>query len=1019
MTLSGLSVKRKIAMGCFIAMLVYFGALSYFKVGMDTLPKMDVPYVQVLTIYPGASPEEVETDVAKRIEDAVASLDGMKHITSTCMENVCSTTMEFVNGTDVDIMIHEVRERLNTVVDEFPPIVKTPLVSKVNINALPVVTLYLTGGESVDELYHYADKTLSDYFASIPGVGEIRLHGGNEMQLHVLLDRDKLSAMNLTVAQIVAAIQENNLKLPAGHILENGRETAIAFDSEFHDIRELGEFEIGVVGGHKVYLGDVAEIKLMAKEIRQEGYFNREPGIAMEIVKKVDANTVEVIKQVRKRFDAMQTPGALPRNTQLIWFKDNADYIQASVKDAWASVGLGILLTALLLFLFLHEPRSTFIIAVSMPVSVIITFSAMALMHYTFNMMTLVAIGCSSGILVTNSVIVMENIFVWLKRGKSPKKSAAEGTAEVINAVSASALTNVVVFVPIASMTSVVGMLVGPFAGVMVIATLASLFISFTLTPILASLLLKAETGEGNTFWNRFFRFWDFGYDHLAAGFNRTMVWTRRYPKTVILISLVLCVALLYQSIPNLRISGVPFYDKNEVSLFLEFPSDYGIDATREQTLALVDELLKRPDVDNVGSVIGYRSVTLGQIPESVNLAEVTIMLKPMGTRAPIKQIMDEIRQDLAKKSGFLYAVSQPTPIGAAGQELTGYIGGPELDVLEKYANEAADLMRRSGMATDVDTSCRSAKPRIKILPERALLKNLGVPVTAMGISIVGYFDGVEAGSFKVGVDTFDIRVKMKGKEGLDQLQEIPAVPMNGKPVSLSALTTMQNSPVAISLVRQDKERAAWFYANSAPGHSMDDLTRLLRKELAPKLPQGYQMVFTGQSEMVNEGAMDFVMVLITAVFLTFLVIAAIMESLSRPFLVMFTIPLGFVGFFAMLYFTGTLLSMVGMLGGIMMIGIVVNNAILIMDETTTLTASGMKPYDAMLRASQKKFRPILMTSIASVIGMLPMAFGRGIGYEIRSSCGIGVVGGLLFAMFLTLYFIPALFYVSHRRQRT
>ena len=235
----------------------------------------------------------------------------------------------------------------------------------------------------------------------------------------------------------------------------------------------------------------------------------------------------------------------------------------------------------------------------------------------------------------------------------------------------------------------------------------------------------------------------------------------------------------------------------------------------------------------------------------------------------------------------------------------------------------------------------------------------------------------------------------------------------------MNALATMKNSPVAISLMRQDKERSAWIYANSAPGHSMADLMSILQKELVPKLPQGYKLVFTGQAEMMNEGSMDFVMVLVTAVFLTFLVIAAIMESLSRPFLVMFTVPLGFVGFFTMLHFTGTLLSMVGMLGAIMMIGIVVNNAILIMDETSTLTASGMKPYDAMLQASQNKFRPILMTSIASVIGMLPMAFGRGIGYEIRSSCGIGVVGGLLFAMFLTLYFIPALFYVSHRRQRT
>ena len=1015
MTLSGLSVKRKIAMGCFIAMLVYFGALSYFKIGKDTVPKMDIPYVQVLTIYPGASPEEVETDVARHIEDAVASLDGLKHITSTCMENVCGTTLEFVNGTDVDIMIHQVRERINTIVDKFPPTVKTPQLSKININAVPVVTLYLTGGRSVDELYHYADKTLSDRFASIPGVGEIRLHGGNEMQLHVLLDRKKLSAMNLTAAQIVAKIQENNLKLPAGHIREKGRETAVTFDGEFHNIRELGEFEIGVVGGHKVYLGDIAEIKLMAKEIRQEGYLGLQPGVAIEIVKKSDANTVEVIKQVRKRFEALQAPGALPRNTRLVWFKDSADYIEASVLDAWGSVGLGILLTALLLFLFLHEPRSTFIISITMPVSVIITFTVMSLLDYTFNMMTLVAIGCSSGILVTNSVIVMENIFVWLKRGKTPAESAAEGTAEVVNAVSASALTNVVVFVPIATMSSVVGMLVGPFAGVMVIATLASLFVSFTLTPILASLLLKPETGSENTFWDRFFRFWNVGYDRLAAGFNRTMIWTRRYPKTVLLISLILCIALLCLSLPNLRIAFVPFYDKNEISLVLEFPSNYGVDAARKETLALVAELSKRPDVARIGTTVGYRNALLGQVSEGVNLAEITIMLKSMGERAPIRQIMAEIRREAAKKSGSLYSVSMPPPVGASGQELSAFIGGPDLDIMEKYALEGAEILRRSGCATDIDTSCRSAKPRIRLLPERALLKNLGVPVSAMGLSIVGYFDGVEAGTFKVGVDTFDIRVKMQEQEGLDQLQEIPAVPLKGKPVAMNALATMKNSPVAISLMRQDKERSAWIYANSAPGHSMADLMSILQKELVPKLPQGYRLVFTGQAEMMNEGAMDFVMVLVTAVFLTFLVIAAIMESLSRPFLVMFTIPLGFVGFFTMLHLTGTLLSMVGMLGAIMMIGIVVNNAILIMDETSALSKTGMKLHDAMLQASENKFRPILMTSIASVIGMLPMAFGRGIGFEIRSSCGIGVVGGLLFAMFLTLYFIPALFYVTNK----
>lgn len=876
------------------------------------------------------------------------------------------------------------------------------------------MTLYLTGRQSVDELYHYADKTLSDRFSSIPGVGEIRLHGGNEMQLHVLLDREKMTAMNLTIPQIVAKIRENNLKLPAGHIQEKGRETAITFDGEFHNIRELGEFEIGVVGDHKVYLGDIAEIKLMAKEIRQEGYLGKTPGVAIEIVKKSDANTVEVIRQVRRRFDSLQANG-LPGGMRLTWFKDSADYIQASVKDAWQSVGLGIVLTALLLFLFLHEPRSTFIISITMPVSVIITFTVMAMMHYTFDMMTLVALGCSSGILVTNSVIVMENIFVWLKRGKSPAESAAGGTAEVVNAVSASALTNVVVFVPMATMTSVVGMLVGPFAGVMVIATLASLFVSFTLTPILASLWLKPETGAKDSFWNRFFRFWDVGYDRLSAGFNRTMIWTRKYPKTVILLSLALCIGLSVLSLRNMRIAFVPFYDKNEISLALEFPANYGIEATRSQTLELVDELSKRPDVVSIGTTIGFRNALLGQVSEGVNIAEITIMLKPMAERAPVKQVMEEIRQKLETKSGFLYALSMPTPTGGAGQELTCYVGGPDLEVLEKYAKEGAEILRRYGTATDIDTSCRSAKPRIRVLPERALLKNMGLPVSTIGLSLVGYFDGVEAGTFKVGVNTFDIRVKMQPKDGVDQLQELPAVSMGGKTVAMNALASMKSSPVAISLMRQDKERSAWIYANSAPGRSMDDMMRVLRQKLAPRLPRGYQLVFTGQAEMMNEGAMDFVMVLVTAVFLTFLVIAAIMESLSRPFLVMFTVPLGFVGLFTILYLTGTPLSMVGMLGAIMMIGIVVNNAILIMDETASLTAGGMKTHDAMLQAAENKFRPILMTSIASVIGMLPMAFGRGIGYEIRSSCGIGVVGGLFFAMLLTLYFIPALFYVCNK----
>ncbi len=1010
MTLSQFSIRRKVAMTCIILMLAILGVFAYQKIGIDLLPKFDVPYVQVTAIYPGASPEEIEVDVARRIEDAIASIEGLKHITTVCMENAAALTLEFELGTDVDVMIHQVREKINTIMDDFPDAVETPQLSKININAIPVVTLFLTGTRTLDEMYDYVDDRLSDQFSSIPGVGEVRIHGGNEVQLHIILNREKMAAANLTVAEVLQKVAKNNVKLPVGRVREAGREISLTYNAEFQDLEEIRALEVGNLRGRRLYLGDIADVQLVSKEIRQEGYFGDELGICLEIVKRSDANAVKVIDAVRAKYETLNRDGGLPGGMHLTWFKDTGGFIRASVADSWQSVLLGILLTAVLIFLFLHEVRPTLIISVTMPVSVVITFAAMDLMHYTFDMMTLVAIGCSAGILVANSVVVIENIIKKQHEGLPPAEAASKGTDEVLVAVAASALTNIVVFVPVALMKSVVGLLIAPFAGVMVIATVVSLFVSFTLTPLLSSILLK-DTAGPRAWQKALFWLWDKVYDLVAAAYGRTLNGIRRFSGVVIILIFIGCFLIMRVVLPNVSMSFVPDNDKGEVSIALEFPANFSLEETRARTLEIMKDVRALPWVVKTGATVGYRNVMPGQVPEGVNLAEIAIIGKQKSEREPIHELTAQLHAILDKYENVLYSLTLPRATGVSGVEMTAFVSGDDFDRLEEYALLGAKILRESGMAQDIDTSVRSRKPRIVLKPNRTVIKDLGVDASTLGASLVGYYEGIESGTFKVGSRSYDVRVKTEEVPGFDQAANIVAASINGKPIDLDVVATLEPDPVSIALMREDKMRGGWIYANPARGYTVDDIMRLLERKLAPELDQGYELRFFGQAEMMREGAAEFVSVFAIAVIMTYLLIAALLESWFRPLLIMFTVPLGFVGLFLIIFLAGSSLSMVGMLGAVMMIGIVVNNAILILDETRMLELSGMTSHAAMTQAAKNKFRPVVMTSIASVAGMLPMAFGRGLGSELRSSCGLGVVGGLSFASVLTVFLIPALFY--------
>ncbi len=1017
MFLSRASVARPIAMSCFILMLVLFGLNSYRELGLDAFPDVEIPYVTVTTVYPGASPAEIEVDVAKRIEDAVGTIDGLKTMKTTCMENVCQILLEFQLGQSVDIAAMDVRERIDKIRNDLPAAAEAPEILKFDPNATPVVTLMLTGDLPIDTIYDYADEELSDRLSTISGVAEVQIAGGEPLELRITLDKRKLSACGLNVVQVLKKLSEGNVKVPVGRIRQGVQEINVTYDSEFRNFEDLGSLEIGTFQKRRIYLRDVAKITLESEEKRSLAFFDGKPGVVLKIVKKGDANAVRVIDAVRAEVRELDSSRRLPGGMKLEWVRDSGAFIRASVDDAWNSIFLGVVLTALILFAFLHEVRSTIIVVISMPVSIVVSFWAMELCGFTFNMFTLLALGTSVGTLVTNSIVVIENIARHLAAGEDPETAADRGTAEVALPVFASAMTNVVVFGPIAAMTSLVGRFLVPFAVTMTIATLVSLFVSFTLTPILAAALLTREnTATASS--GPFRRLWDRGYNAVAGWFGRSVDAVCRHGLLTGAAALALFLFALLYVAPRVGMTFVPEDDQAEFIIKLEYPTDYSLESTLKRTLLVEKQLRRMPNVLRTATVIGKVQGTVGQATEGVYLAEITVVCKPKTERAEsLDRMRDLFREELSHLTNCIVTVNIPSLVGGSAASMELEISGDKLESIEKLATDSANRLRASGRARDVDTSVRLGKPEIRITPHRAVLQNLEQPSSTIGSLLRGSVEGLKEGTYKVGARSFDIRVKLDEKEGYQQLPALSFTSKEGKPLALGAISELKPSSIPIQINRTDRSRVAKVFANPAPGVGLQDLVNTAEKVVAPQLPTGCRLRFGGMVTTMNEAFADFKQAILFAVVLTYLLIAAIMESWTRPLLIMFTVPLALIGMEFALYLAGIPLSIFGLLGFVMLIGIVVNNAILIMDDLAIQRAAGLDGPTAMRTAVKNKFRPILMTSIAAVLGIAPMAFGTGIGSESRSSCGIAVVGGLISSTILSLYVIPALYTLFCRKK--
>ena len=1023
MFLSNAALRRPVAMSCLIIGLTLLGFNAYRSMGLELMPKVEVPYITVMTVYPGASPEEIETDIAKRIEDVVVTIDGLKHVNSACMENACQTLLEFNLGVDVDIAATDVREKIDLIVADFPVDVEDPKILKFDVNAKPVANLALTGDVPLDELYDYADNTLRDRLTVLSGVADAELVGGAEREVRVSLDREQLAARGLSSIHVVQAIQQGVRTIPSGRVRDGGTEYSVKFDADYDSVADIGTLEVANADGQRCYIHDLGEVRMATEELRQRATIDGQPCVAIKVIKKSDANAVRVVDRVR---DAMtELSAGLPGGMALVWVCDDGRFIESFVQSAWVNILEGILLTALILFLFLYNIRSTLVVAITMPLTIIIGLFLMQFLGYTLNLSTLLAIGMSVGILVTNSIVVLEAIVKHFDETGDAKESARLGATESAVPVLASAGTNVVVLFPLAVMGSMIGLFIRPLAMTMVLMTIVSFFISFTLTPMLCALLLKPKPKDARGLLARMERGWNWMFDRVVGAYRGLLRFTERHRTAAAGLILLVLLLLVHAVMVLAPKAGFGFFetpDMGQIMVKLEFPTRYDLDQTTQRVQEAEKRLEDLPELEHILTTIGKVEGIIGQSSEGVHLAQILLKFSDRDQRTiSIEDIRAETRALVSGLPDCIATVNLADVIGGQSSDLELEVSGENLATLDELALRIQDLTRNIPGILDPDTTVRIGKPEIRITPKRAVLSDLRIPATSIGMALRANLEGLEAGTYKEGARNYDIVVELAEREGKDQVPGFMFPGAPGHPLVLASLGSIEEGIAPVQITRKDKQRVSKLFANlhtSKPmGTAAAEITAAIEEHA--DMPPGYEHVFAGSYEIMAEAQAELGNAALIAMVLVVLTLAAIMESFRQPVIILVTLPLGLIGMLWALVLTGTSMTIFVVMGAVMLIGIVVNNAILIMDQFNVHVEEGVPRHKAMITAACERFRPVIMITLAAVLGMLPLALGRGVGAEMRNAVGIASVGGILVSGILTLIVVPILYDLFTRAKGT
>jgi len=982
--------------------LTVVGGFSFFGLGVDLLPKIDLPTVIVTVNNPGASPEQVETEITKKVEDAVNTISGIDELRSNSREGRAQVVVTFALEKNGDVAAQEVRDKVNLILGDLPETAKAPVIQKLDPDAQPVLQVVVSAPLPLREITDIADNQVKKRLENINGVGEIRITGGRRREIRVRVDPDKMSAYRLTVNDIANALRLQNLELPGGRVNEGARELTVRAMGRIVEPEDFSEIAVAQRGDYAVKIRDIGVAEDSAEEQRSASILNDVPAVTLVVSKQSGQNTVAVADAIKDRVEEIR--GLLPKDVRLEVLADQSVFIKAAVRSIETHLVEGSLLAAIVIFFFLSNLRSTFIAAIAIPTSIISTFGLMAAMGYTLNQITMLALTLMVGIVIDDAIIVLENIYRYIEeKGMSPFQAAIEGTREIGLAVMATTLSLLAVFVPVGFMGGIVGRFMSSFGLTAAFAIAVSLLVSFTLTPMLCSRLFrnvpKGSHGGGSKE-SRFFRPIDRAYMAMLR-------WSMAHRKTVVFV----CGVVVAAIIPMFMVIGknfVPEDDRNAFEVSVRAPEGTSLPASINIATQIARELRGLDGVTDTLTNVGGSG--------EVNSTGIYVKLAPAEDRQLSQaQLMGQARELLNKYASTLRTSVQQAgglSAGARNAEVQYVLTGPNLSQLAQYSDVLLAKMKQIPNVVDADTSLITGKPELRVKIDRKRAADLGVRVGDIAQALNTMVAGEIVSSFNAGTEQYDVRLQAAGdfRSGMAGLNRLTVASKNG-PITLDNVVSIHEGTGPSSIERMNRQRQVTLSSNVARGGSQAAVIAAMDAEVARiNLPPGYGSGLAGLSKELGRTAYYFILAISLSFIFMYMVLAAQFESFIHPVTILLTLPLAIpFGILSLLMMNQTVNIFSG-LGLLLLFGIVKKNAILQIDHTNGLRASGMTRDAAILQANRDRLRPILMTTIALVAGMLPLVISSGPGAATNRSIGVLVVGGQSMCLLLTLLAVPVFY---------
>ncbi len=1022
MNLPRLSVRRPVFTTMVTLIVVTIGAVALGKLQIDLLPDIELPRVSVRTGYRGASPEVMERLVTQIVEEIVGTVPGVEEITSSSREGFSDVRVTFSSSTDVDAAAIDLQAALEDEINELPDDVDRPRINKFDIASFPVVIVGISSDLPPVELTEMVENQIRDRFGRLPGVAQVDPWGGYHRQIRIEIDPERMKALNLPFNDVLSAIEDANLDLPTGNIDQGQFEVTLRAPAEFQDVDDLRAQVVAVRDGAAVTLGQIADVQDTYQRITRHVRVNGKRGLRLAVRKESEANTVEVSEAIMQEIARINAD--YPQ-VQIMAVSNQGNFIERSISNVARSVLYGGVLAVLVLLFFLRNLRSTAVIAISIPVSILATLAVVYLSGMTINLMTLGGLALGVGMMVDSSIVVLENIFRRRQENQeTPADAAVAGTVEVGGAITASTITTLVIFLPLVFVGGVTGMLFQEFAFVVVISLVCSLFVALTMVPMLSSRMLSgrspAEEDEATSAprsdsspWQRFTAKAERGFGKLEGAYRDLLATGLRHRALSVLLALVLLAASALL-VPLIGTEFLPASDEGEVNVRGEMAVGTRLDLVDQQT-RVMEQIVDANVPEAIGKIVSSRG--------GGGSVDLTLRPSSQRTRSNV-QIAEDLREKLeGKVPGMTIRTRAPegqnllNRILPDGGGLNVEIRGPDLETLDALAQAVAVKAAEVEGVTDADPGQRTGTPQERLTIDRAKAADVGLSVRQVAEALETAVSGREAGEYRAEGFSYPILVQLKDaqQQPLDEILNLTLRTPSGQNVALRNLVTTQPGRGPVEIQRKDRQRLVSVEVNVGE-RDLGSVAEEVRAKIAevPR-PPGYDLRIAGSYEEQQESSREMLVSIGLALALVYMVLASQYESLRDPLVVMLSVPMAATGVLVTLFITGTTLNVQSYIGCIMLGGIVVNNAILLVDQAGHLrTVDGLSPYDAVVEAGRRRLRPILMTSATTMLGLLPLALGVGEGADAQAPLARSVIGGLLASMVLTLVLVPVAYTLVH-----